>query len=70
MFDALYHYVWPTHSTDISMMHFISVIQDVLLSTFKRTHYGFSPGIYLPDFKEQFQEEFLQKEYRADGPVN
>ena len=48
----------------------LSFIPDVLLSTFKCTHFGFGPGIYLPDSKEQVQKEFFQKEYRADGPAN
>ena len=42
---------------------FLSAIQDVLQSTFKCTHFGFAPGIYLPDFEEQPQEEFYKEEY-------
>ena len=41
-------------------------MMDVLLSTFKRTHFGFVPGIYLPDFEEQSQEEFYVEEYADD----
>ena len=41
------HYVWPTHSNNISILHFISVTQDVLQSTFKCTHFGFAPGYFI-----------------------
>ena len=41
------HYVWPTHSNNISILHSISVIQDDLLSTFKCTHFGFAPGYFI-----------------------
>ena len=53
----------PTHSTDICILHYISVIHDALQSTFKCTHFGFAPGIYFPDFEEQPQEEFYVEEY-------
>ena len=48
---------YPFH--DISILHYLSFIQGVLLSTFKRTHYGFVPGIVLPDLENHLQEEFF-----------
>ena len=45
---------------------YISFIQGVLQSTFKFTHIGFVPGIYLPDLEEQPQEEFYEEEYADD----
>ena len=41
------HYVWPTHSNNISILHSISDTQDVLQSTFKCTHFGFAPGYFI-----------------------
>ena len=64
------HYVWPTHSNNISILHFISVIQDVLQSTFKCNHFGFAPGIYLPDYEEPPPEDYYEEEYYDDGPAN
>ena len=45
-------------------------MMDVLLSTFKRTHFGFAPGICIPDYEEQPQEEYYEEEYYADEPAN
>ena len=47
----------------------LSDIQDVLLSTFKCTHIGFAPGIYLPDYEEPPQEEYYEEEYYNDDPA-
>ena len=49
---------------------FLSDIQDVLLSTFKCTHIGFAPGIYLPDYEESPPEDYYEEEYYDDGPAN
>ena len=43
---------------------------DVLLSTFKCTHIGFAPGIYLPEYEEQPKEEYCEEEYYNDEPAN
>ena len=48
---------YPFH--DIRILHYLSFIQGVLLSTFKRTHYGFVPGIVLLDLENHLQEEFF-----------
>ena len=45
-------------------------MMDVWLSTFKRTHFGFAPGICIPDYEEQPQEEYYEEEYYADEPAN
>ena len=58
---------YPFHQ--ISILAFLSDIQDVLLSTFKCTHIGFAPGIYLPDYEEQPQEE-LSEEKCVDDCAN
>ena len=52
------------------MLHLLSDIQDVLLSTFKCTHIGFAPGIYLPDYEESPPEDYYEEEYYNDDPAN
>ena len=52
------------------MLQLLSDIQDVLLSTFKCTHIGFAPGIYLPDYEESPPEDYYEEEYYDDGPAN
>ena len=43
---------------------------DIFLSTFKCSHIGFVPGIVLPDYEEQPQEEYYEEEYYTDDPAN
>ena len=64
------HYVYPTHSTNISMLHYISFIMGVLLSTFKCTHISLFPCIVLPDFEEQTPEDYYEEESFEDDPAN
>ena len=59
---------YPLHH--ISILHYYSITMDVLLSTFKCTHIGFVPGIVLPDYEEQPQEEYYEEEYYNDDPAN
>ena len=49
----------------VSILHYYRITMDVLLRKFKCTHTGFVPGIVLPDYEEQTQEEY----YSAD-PAN
>ena len=32
--------------------------------------FGFNPGIYLPDYEEEPQEDYYGEEYYNDGPAN
>ena len=51
------------------MLLYLRIISYVLQSTFKCTHFGFAPGIYLPDFEEQPPEEFYEEEYADDHAI-